>query len=181
MQSYIISMLEIWYLSPSNNFCRAIFHAAGTGLFWICLLGILTAALLPRFVVKFIYQYYCPSDIQISREAEKFGNPRVIGGGQIEMHPISDGPRRWEKWSCSFVQSFSSVKLHYIFFRLRQNIISVGCQISLFFYPKDRVFVFQCRGCLYFYSFCIDKLACCKLTVITAERKKAYYMLHSEF
>ncbi|TKY68489.1 Phospholipid-transporting ATPase 1 [Spatholobus suberectus] len=72
----------------------AIFHAAGTGLFWLCLLGIVIAALLPRLVVKYIYQYYFPSDIQISREAEKFGNPRDNGGGQIEMLPVSDGPPR---------------------------------------------------------------------------------------
>ncbi|KAJ1411592.1 P-type ATPase [Sesbania bispinosa] len=72
----------------------AIFHTAGTGLFWLCLLGIVIAALLPRFVVKFVYQYYFPNDIQISREAEKFGNVRVNEGGQIEMHSISDGPPR---------------------------------------------------------------------------------------
>ncbi|KAK7313723.1 hypothetical protein VNO77_38918 [Canavalia gladiata] len=61
----------------------AIFHAAGNGLFWLCLLGIVIGALLPRFVVKFIYQYYFPNDIQISREAEKFGNARDNGSGQI--------------------------------------------------------------------------------------------------
>lgn len=77
-----------------TKLCRAIFHAAGTGLYWLCLLGIVITALLPRFVVKYIYQYYFPNDIQISREAEKFGNPRVNGGGQIEMHPISDAPPR---------------------------------------------------------------------------------------
>ncbi|XP_027355043.1 phospholipid-transporting ATPase 1-like [Abrus precatorius] len=72
----------------------AFFHAAGTGLFWLCLLGTVIAALLPRLVVKFIYQYYFPNDIQISREAEKFGNQRMHGDGQIEMHPISDAPPR---------------------------------------------------------------------------------------
>ncbi|KAL2581430.1 hypothetical protein GLYMA_15G215400v4 [Glycine max] len=72
----------------------AIFHAAGTGLFWLCLLGTVIAALLPRLVVKYMYQYYFPSDIQISRETEKFGNPRDNGGGQIEMLPVSDGPPR---------------------------------------------------------------------------------------
>lgn len=77
-----------------KNFGRAIFHAAGTGLFWLCLLGIVIAALLPRFVVKFVSQYYFPNDIQILREADKFANQRVNGGGQIEMLDISDGPPR---------------------------------------------------------------------------------------
>lgn len=71
-------------------FCRAIFHVAGTRLFWLCLLGSIVGALLPRFVVKFVHQYYCPDDIQISREAEakSVNNTRVVGGGQIEMHAI---------------------------------------------------------------------------------------------
>jgi len=48
------------------------------------------AALLPRLVVKYIYQYYFPSDIQISREAEKMREyQRVAENGQIEMLPIS--------------------------------------------------------------------------------------------
>ncbi|KAK7259700.1 hypothetical protein RIF29_25313 [Crotalaria pallida] len=73
----------------------AFFNAGGTALFWLCLLGIIIAALLPRFVVKYVYQYYFPSDIQISREAEKIVNQRdVEGGRQIEMLPISDGPPR---------------------------------------------------------------------------------------
>ncbi|CAJ1942061.1 unnamed protein product [Sphenostylis stenocarpa] len=70
----------------------AIFDVAGTALFWLCLLGIVIAALLPRLVVKYLYQYYFPSDIQISRETEKFGNPRDNGGGEIEMLPVSDAP-----------------------------------------------------------------------------------------
>ncbi|RDX91712.1 Phospholipid-transporting ATPase 1, partial [Mucuna pruriens] len=73
----------------------AIFHAGGTGLFWLCLLGTVITALLPRLVVKYIYEYYFPGDIQISRESEKFGNPRDNGGGQIEMIPVSDAvPQR---------------------------------------------------------------------------------------
>ncbi|QHO31957.1 hypothetical protein HN51_020077 [Arachis hypogaea] len=80
---------------PTFSGYWAIFNTAATGLFWLCLLGILIAALLPRFAVKYIYQYYYPSDIQISREAEKFANQRVIGGNrQIEMYPIPDGPPR---------------------------------------------------------------------------------------
>ncbi|CAI8595865.1 unnamed protein product [Vicia faba] len=68
----------------------AFFHVANTGLFWALLLGIIIAALLPRLVVKFIYQYYFPSDIQISREAEKMRQyQRVAENQQIEMLPVS--------------------------------------------------------------------------------------------
>ena len=51
-------------------------------------------ALIPRFVVKLFVQYYRPSDVQIAREAEKFGNFREFGGTEIEMNPIFDPPRR---------------------------------------------------------------------------------------
>ncbi|XP_019449358.1 PREDICTED: phospholipid-transporting ATPase 1-like isoform X2 [Lupinus angustifolius] len=79
---------------PSLPGYWAIYHAAGTGLFWLCLLGTVVTALLPRFVVKYVYQYYFPNNIQISREVEKYGNTRANGGGQIEMHSISDAPLR---------------------------------------------------------------------------------------
>ncbi|GFY81198.1 aminophospholipid ATPase 1 [Actinidia rufa] len=72
----------------------AIFHLAKTGLFWLCLIGISVGAMIPRFVVKLFVQYYRPSDIQIAREAEKFGNFREFGGAEIEMNPIFDPPRR---------------------------------------------------------------------------------------
>ncbi|KAJ8756242.1 hypothetical protein K2173_025054 [Erythroxylum novogranatense] len=65
----------------------AIFHIARTGLFWFCLLAIIVAALIPRFVVKVLYQYYSPDDIQIAREAEKFGRPRELEDVEIEMNP----------------------------------------------------------------------------------------------
>ncbi|CAL5381428.1 unnamed protein product [Camellia sinensis] len=68
----------------------AIVHLAQTGLFWLCLLGIPIGALIPRFVVKFFVQYYRADDIQIAREAEKFGG---FGGAEIEMNPIFDPPR----------------------------------------------------------------------------------------
>ncbi|KAI4332833.1 hypothetical protein L6164_017710 [Bauhinia variegata] len=71
----------------------AFFEAAGTGLFWLLLLGTIIAALLPHLVVKYVYQYYFPNDIQISREAEKLENSRVVEAGQIEMHPIPDAAR----------------------------------------------------------------------------------------
>ncbi|XP_059652856.1 phospholipid-transporting ATPase 1 [Cornus florida] len=72
----------------------AIFHLVRTGLFWLCLLGIPVAAMIPRFVVKALVQYYRPSDVQIAREAEKFGNFRNFEGAEIEMNPIFDAPRR---------------------------------------------------------------------------------------
>lgn len=46
-------------------------------------------------MVKFIYQYYFPNDIQISREAEKVDASRVVVGGDVEMHTIPPvGPSR---------------------------------------------------------------------------------------
>ncbi|XP_030488822.2 phospholipid-transporting ATPase 1-like [Cannabis sativa] len=72
----------------------AIFEIGKTRLFWSCLLGIIVAALLPRFVVKCLHQYYSPCDVQIASEAEKFGNPRELGAAQIEMNPILDHPQR---------------------------------------------------------------------------------------
>ncbi|KAK0592320.1 hypothetical protein LWI29_017186 [Acer saccharum] len=71
----------------------AIFNVANTGLFWLCLLAIIVAALIPRFIVKVLYQYYYPCDVQIAREAEKLGRQREFGAVEIEMNPISDPPR----------------------------------------------------------------------------------------
>ena len=65
-----------------------------TGLFWLCLLAIIIAALIPRFVVKVLYQLYTPSDVQIAREAEKFQTQIESGAVEIEMNPILDTPRR---------------------------------------------------------------------------------------
>uniref|UniRef100_A0A6N2LPS5 Uncharacterized protein n=1 Tax=Salix viminalis TaxID=40686 RepID=A0A6N2LPS5_SALVM len=56
----------------------AIFNIMGQGSFWVCLLGIIIAALLPRFVVKVMYQHFTPDDIQIAREAETLGSLRGI-------------------------------------------------------------------------------------------------------
>jgi len=59
------------------------------------LLGIIIAALLPRLVVKFVYQYYFPNDIQICREAERIEYERVVVEREsIEMLPISNIPTR---------------------------------------------------------------------------------------
>ncbi|KAJ6317271.1 hypothetical protein OIU76_012919 [Salix suchowensis] len=67
----------------------AIFNIMGQGSFWVCLLGIITAALLPRFVVKVLYQHFTPDDIQIAREAEKLGSLRGIAV-EVEMNPIME-------------------------------------------------------------------------------------------
>ncbi|OVA06770.1 Cation-transporting P-type ATPase [Macleaya cordata] len=71
----------------------AIFHIAKTGVFWLCMLAILIAALVPRFVVKVFNQYVIPSDIQIAREAEKFTSRREFAEVEVEMSRISDPPR----------------------------------------------------------------------------------------
>ncbi|CAB4268768.1 unnamed protein product [Prunus armeniaca] len=72
----------------------AVFEVAKTASFWLCLLAITTAAIAPRFVVKFLYQYYRPCDVQIAREAERFGNQSALSPVQIEMNAILDPPRR---------------------------------------------------------------------------------------
>ncbi|CAK7325137.1 unnamed protein product [Dovyalis caffra] len=71
----------------------AIFNIMGEWSFWECLLCIIIAALLPRFVVKVLYQYFTPDDIQIAREAEKFGRLRDIAV-EVEMNPIMEPPPR---------------------------------------------------------------------------------------
>ncbi|PWA57300.1 P-type ATPase, HAD-like domain protein [Artemisia annua] len=68
----------------------AIFDLGSKGSFWICLLGIQIAAVVPRFVIKMFIQHCKPSDIQIAREAEKFGNSLELRGQEVEMNP----PRR---------------------------------------------------------------------------------------
>lgn len=65
---------------------------AKTKLFWVCLLGIMVGALVPRFVVKAFIQHCKPSDIHIAREAEKFENSQQLDA-QIEMNTIFDLPQ----------------------------------------------------------------------------------------
>ncbi|KAI3798567.1 hypothetical protein L1987_33844 [Smallanthus sonchifolius] len=64
----------------------AIFHLAGDGLFWVCLIGIIIASLIPRLVLKTLVQHYRPSDIQIAGEAEKFGDLMESRSAEIEMN-----------------------------------------------------------------------------------------------
>lgn len=73
--------------------CRAIFHIARDGAFWFCLLGIIIAALVPRFVVKVCVQHFTPRDIQIAREGEKFGNIGRSEYAVVEMNQIAHPPR----------------------------------------------------------------------------------------
>ncbi|KAK8964577.1 Phospholipid-transporting ATPase 1 [Platanthera guangdongensis] len=64
----------------------AIFHVMGTWVFWFCLIAILTAGMVPRFATKVITEFFVPSDIQIARELEKFGNinePHFSGAAQL--------------------------------------------------------------------------------------------------
>ncbi|KAJ0892940.1 putative P-type phospholipid transporter [Helianthus annuus] len=65
----------------------AIFYLASSGLFWVCLVGILIASMIPRFIVKMFMQHCKPCDIQIAREAEKFRNSmEITRSGEIEMN-----------------------------------------------------------------------------------------------
>ncbi|XP_043698497.1 phospholipid-transporting ATPase 1-like [Telopea speciosissima] len=68
----------------------AIFLLARTGVFWFCLIASVVAALVPRFVVKVFNQLLSPSDTQIIREAEKFGNTREFLGAEVVMNPIRE-------------------------------------------------------------------------------------------
>ncbi|KAF2577566.1 hypothetical protein F2Q68_00000125 [Brassica cretica] len=73
----------------------AIFQVAKTWMFWFCLLAIVVTALLPRFAIKFLVEYYRPSDVRIAREVEKlrsFSEPQQNMG--TEMNQIRDPPRR---------------------------------------------------------------------------------------
>ncbi|WOK93652.1 hypothetical protein Cni_G02352 [Canna indica] len=49
-----------------------IYNIMESELFWLCLLGILVAGMIPRFIAKSFTEYFMPSDIQIARELEKF-------------------------------------------------------------------------------------------------------------
>ncbi|KAJ6989116.1 phospholipid-transporting ATPase 1-like [Populus alba x Populus x berolinensis] len=57
-----------------------LFSSTGERSFWVCLLGIIIAALLPRL-----------DGIQIAREAEKFGHLWDIAV-EVEMNPIMKPP-----------------------------------------------------------------------------------------
>ncbi|KAD7478446.1 hypothetical protein R6Q59_007886 [Mikania micrantha] len=64
----------------------AIFHLAGDGRFWFCLILIIVASLIPRFVLKTVVQHFRPSDIQIAGEAEKFEDLIESRDAEIEMN-----------------------------------------------------------------------------------------------
>lgn len=68
----------------------AIFNMMGTGLFWLCLLGIIVAGMVPRFATKALTEYFLPSDVQIARELEKFQNLNASTILEIPMSTFSD-------------------------------------------------------------------------------------------
>ncbi|KAL6626374.1 hypothetical protein ACP70R_030100 [Stipagrostis hirtigluma subsp. patula] len=72
---------SIWML-PGYG---AIFHIMGTGLFWLLLLIITVTAMVPHFVIKAFTEHFRPSDIQIAREMEKFGNINQVNRSEIPM------------------------------------------------------------------------------------------------
>ncbi|CAN8298119.1 unnamed protein product [Cochlearia groenlandica] len=69
----------------------AIFQVSKTWIFWFCLLAIVVTALLPRFAIKFLGEYYRPSDVRIAREAEKLGTFIESETMGVEMNQM---PRR---------------------------------------------------------------------------------------
>ncbi|KAI4384325.1 hypothetical protein MLD38_002496 [Melastoma candidum] len=72
----------------------SIFEIGKTSLFWALLLIIIVAALAPRLVIKVLYQYYRPNDIQIAREAEKYGNLRQVEQPEVEMNSMTMANQR---------------------------------------------------------------------------------------
>ncbi|CAM0880948.1 unnamed protein product [Alopecurus aequalis] len=76
---------SIWVL-PGYG---AIFHIMGTGLFWLLLLIIIVAAMVPHFVIKAFMEHFSPSDIQIAREMEKFEVLNQVNRSEIPMRTFS--------------------------------------------------------------------------------------------
>ncbi|CAL9097760.1 unnamed protein product [Musa textilis] len=81
----VIILDSIWML-PGY---WAIFNMMGTGLFWVCLLGIVVSALVPRFTTKVLTEYSIPSDVQIARELEKIQNLSTATTSAILMNTFS--------------------------------------------------------------------------------------------
>lgn len=95
----ISRLFWVWKVSTFllfPTFDRAIFQVAKTWMFWFCLLAIVVTSLLPRFAIKFLGEYYRPSDVRIAREAEKLGTFRESQTLGVEMNQIGDPPRRWD-------------------------------------------------------------------------------------
>lgn len=101
--------LLLWLLEQIcwHNFfyVRAIYHIMKTGLFWLCLLGIFAAGMIPRFTMKALTEYFMPNDIQISRELEKFGNFNDFTGTEISMSTFSETHPGFIRW-CFVLQNF---------------------------------------------------------------------------
>ncbi|KAG6537024.1 hypothetical protein ZIOFF_002102 [Zingiber officinale] len=47
-----------------------VFNVMRIGLFWLCLLGVLVAGMLPRFIMKALIHHFVHNDIQIAKELE---------------------------------------------------------------------------------------------------------------
>ncbi|WVZ17782.1 hypothetical protein V8G54_010764 [Vigna mungo] len=63
-----------------------IYHLASSPTYWMTIFLIIIVALLPRFSCKAFYQAFCPSDIQIAREAETM----IKQHGNLQpMSPVS--------------------------------------------------------------------------------------------
>ncbi|KAL7120244.1 hypothetical protein ACP275_02G110700 [Erythranthe tilingii] len=84
-----VMIIDLFPLLPGY---WSFFNIAKTELFWMCVLGVVIGALLPRFAIKVVVQYCRPNDIQIAREMEKYGNSRR--DSQLEMNQIFDPPSR---------------------------------------------------------------------------------------
>lgn len=85
----------------------------------MCLLGVTVGGLLPRFIFKVFAQYCLHNDVQIAREAEKFGH---FQDSQIEMnHIVSPSPSRLKCFPLSFPVSFLLKKI-FPFFRFQPKI-----------------------------------------------------------
>ncbi|WOL16355.1 phospholipid-transporting ATPase 1 [Canna indica] len=79
--------------ADTTFYIRAIYHIMGTPLFWLCLLGIFAAGMIPYFATKALTEYFMPSDIQISRELENFGNCNESSNTEIPMSTFSQTQR----------------------------------------------------------------------------------------
>lgn len=69
----VVFSLAVFCAWNFNNLYRTIYHLATSPTYWLTILLVTILALLPRFLLKILQQIFWPSDIQLAREAEKFG------------------------------------------------------------------------------------------------------------
>ncbi|PKU66450.1 phospholipid-transporting ATPase 1 [Dendrobium catenatum] len=72
----------------------AIFHVMATWVFWFCLVAILVAGMIPRFTMKAFSEFFFPSDIQVARELEKFGNINENRVSEVAMSTFSNNQQQ---------------------------------------------------------------------------------------